>query len=198
MRIGIDIDQVLRNFLGKFAEVYEKEMGKEPILPVVNEDLLTHFPFDGGREEWNHFVYNEYVLELFGNSKELTKDAIHNTNKLAEKLKSMGHELILVSKQYAKSKSATLFFLSKYACQVDQIIFVQDSTKKFDYVDIMVDDSSTVLNSKPIGKISIKFNQEYNKDTVADFSINDIKELLDDDFLNKILSHNYVEFQIVK
>lgn len=197
MKIGLDIDGVLRDFIGKLTEVYEKETGKTAITPITGR-LEEHFVFDGGEAEFNNFIYVEYPLELFGHSKELTKDALQTANKLAEKLKAMGHELVIVSKQFAKSKSATLFFLSKYACQLDQIIFVQKSADKWKHVDIMIDDSPSVLGSKSEGKISVKYNQTYNEKVVSDYSISDVKELLSDELLDKILNSNYISFEEIK
>mgnify|MGYP006935499014 CR=1 FL=1 len=198
LTIGIDLDGTVRDFISKLAEVYEKQMGKKPNLPVTKYDFNTHFPFDGGDKEFNHFVYVENPLEIFGYAKELTPGAMNNVNLLCDKLHKLGHRVAIVSKQFGKAKSASLFFLSKTACQTNQVIFVQDSTKKWEHVDIMIDDSPKVLNSKPSGKVSVKFHHEYNKDIKSDFVINDIKELLDDEFLNKILTNDYIDYQIVK
>ena len=196
--IGIDIDGVIRAFIDRFAYIYEKEMGIKPLLPVTNENLIEHFPFPNGEKELESFIYDEFVLEIFAHAKEIRPNTMFYVNQLADKIKNMGHELILISKQFGKSKSATLFFLSKIACQVDKIIFVQNSSDKWKHVDIMVDDSSSVLNSKPENKISIKFETAYNKDVKSNYVIDDIKILLDDEkFLEEIINYEFIEYQEV-
>ncbi len=197
--LGIDIDGVIRAFIDRFACIYEREMGIKPLLPVTNENLLKHFPFPNGEKELESFIYEEFVLEIFAHANEIKLNTMFYVNQLADKVKKMGHEVIIVSKQFAKSKPATLFFLSKTGCLVDKIIFVQNSSDKWKYVDIMVDDSPEVLNSKPEGKISIKFDTEYNKEVKSNYSIDDIKILLEDDkFLNEILNSEFVSYQEIK
>ena len=52
------------------------------------------------------------------------------------------------------------------------------------------------LKSKTSGKISIKVINEYNKNIDSDYTLVDLKELLDDrNTLEKILSTETVEFE---
>jgi hypothetical protein len=94
------------------------------------------------------------------------------------------------------SKPATLFFLSKLSSKVNNIIFVRDYDKKWDHVDILITADPTTLESKPKEKISIKVINHYNKNCDSDYTIIDIKEILDDKkMLEKILGTETIEFE---
>jgi hypothetical protein len=94
------------------------------------------------------------------------------------------------------SKPATLFFLSKLSSKVNNIIFVIDYDKKWEHVDILITADPTTLESKPKEKISIKVINHYNKNCDSDYTIIDIKEILDDKkMLEKILGTETIEFE---
>ena len=92
----------------------------------------------------------------------------------------MGHTPIIISKELNNSKPATLFFLSKLSSKVNNIIFVRDFDMKWDHVDVLITANPTALDSKPSGKVSIKVINHYNKDCDSDYTVIDLKELLDD------------------
>ena len=61
--------------------------------------------------------------------------------------------------------------------------------------DILITANPTALLSKPNDKISIKVINTYNKDVETDYTLVDIKELVDDKkTLEKILNTETVEF----
>jgi len=201
MKIGITIDGVIRDFITKFELVYDKyypvNEGEE--LPQRNIDTLNledHFNFSGGTQELNTFLYVDAALEIFGHAGEVKLNSIEHLNQLHNLIEDLGHTPIVISKELNNSKPATLFFLSKFSSKINNIIFVRDYDDKWDHVDILITASPQTLRTKPSGKISIKVINTYNKDNVADYTIIDLKELLDDKkMLDKILSTETVEFE---
>jgi hypothetical protein len=108
----------------------------------------------------------------------------------------MGHTPIVISKELNNSKPATLFFLSKLSAKVNNIVFVRDYDKKWEHVDILITADPTTLETKPKEKVSIKVINHYNKDCDADYTILDLKEILDDKkILEKILGTETIEFE---
>ena len=209
MIVGITIDGVVRDFITKFESVYDKyypvEEGdeteeqkeiKERVIDTLN--LLEHFHFKEGEEELNKLLYVDASLEIFGHAGEVKLNSVEHLNQLHNIIEDMGHTPVVISKELNNSKPATLFFLSKLSAKVNNIIFVRDYDKKWDHVDVLITANPTTLNSKPNDKISIKVINHYNKNCDSDYTIVDIKELLDDKkLLGKILNTETVDFEDV-
>ena len=204
MKIGITIDGVVRDFITKFEMVYDKyfpvsEDKDPPKRNIDSLNLLNHFDFSGSTEELNKFMYVDAALEIFGHAGEIKLNSIEYLNKLHNTIEDIGHTPIIISKELNNSKPATLFFLSKLSAKINNIIFVREYNKKWDYVDILITASPQTLKCKPSGKISIKVINKYNKNDNADYTIIDLKELLEDKkTLEKILSTETVEFEEIK
>jgi hypothetical protein len=204
MRIGISINGVIRDFIPKFESIYDKyfpvDEGEETPKRNINTlNLLEHFVFTGGTTELNNFMYVEAALEIFGHAGEVKLNAVEHLNQLHNLIEDMGHTPIIISKELNNSKPATLFFLSKLSAKINNIVFIRDYNKKWEHVDILITANPTALNTKPTGKISIKVIKEYNKDNNSDYTIVDLKELLDNKkILEKILSTETIEFEDIK
>jgi hypothetical protein len=204
MKIGITIDGVVRDFITKFELVYDKyfPVGGDVDLPERNIDtlnLLDHFDFSGGTNDLNTFMYIDSALEIFGHAGETKLNSIEHLNQLHNIIEDMGHTPIIISKELNNSKPATLFFLSKLSAKINRIIFVREYEKKWDHVDILITATPPVLRAKPDGKISIKVINHYNKKEKADYTIVDLKELIEDKkILEKILFTETIEFEDIK
>ena len=204
MRIGITIDGVIRDFITKFEMVYDKyyppKEGEEfPERDINTLNLLEHFEFSGGTTEINQFLYVDSALEIFGHAGEMKLNTIEHLNQLHNIIEDMGHTPIVISKELNNSKPATLFFLSKFSTKVNNIIFVRDYEKKWDHVDILITANPTTLKTKPPTKTSIKVINTYNKNIQGDYTIVDLKELVDNKkILEKILETETVEFEDIK
>ena len=210
MIVGITIDGVVRDFITKFESVYDKyypveghegDDGEEVEIEkrvIDTLELLEHFDFKGGEEELNKFLYVDSSLEIFGHAGEVKLNSVEHLNQLHNIIEDMGHTPIVISKELNNSKPATLFFLSKLSAKVNNIVFVRDYDKKWDHVDVLITANPTTLNSKPNEKISIKVINHYNKNCNSDYTIVDLKELLDDKkLLGKILNTETVDFEDV-
>ena len=209
MKIGITIDGVVRDFITKFESVYDKyfpveleedeeEVEELPERDIKTLNLLEYFEFSGGTEELNKFLYVDSSLEVFGHAGETKLNSVEHLNQLHNLIEDMGHTPIIISKELNNSKPATLFFLSKLSSKVNNIIFVRDFEKKWDHVDTLITANPTALDTKPSGKVSIKVINHYNKDCNSDYTIIDLKELLDDKkILEKILNTETVDFEDV-
>ena len=205
MKIGITIDGVVRDFITKFELVYDKyypvideETGenKEIERDIKDLNLLSHFEFTGGTKDLNKFMYVDASLEIFGHAGEVKLNSVEHLNQLHNMIEDMGHTPIILSKELNNSKPATLFFLSKLSCKVSTIKFVRDYKDKWDYVDVLITASPDTLLTKPSEKVSIKVINTYNKNCNSDYTIVDLKELLEDkSMLEKILSTETIEYE---
>ena len=66
MKIGITLNEVLRDFVGQLSYTYDKYINETGIKEdeVTSFDLIQHFPFDNV-DELNKFLYSEAALDLF-------------------------------------------------------------------------------------------------------------------------------------
>ncbi|NDB30000.1 hypothetical protein EB151_10690, partial [archaeon] len=174
----------------------ELEEGEElPERKITSFDLLEYFPFTGGTQELNEFLYVDSALEVFGHAGESKLNAVQHLNQLHNWIEDEGHEPIIISKELNNSKPSTLFFLSKLSGKFNTIKFVREYENKWDHVDVLITANPYTLESKPQGKVSIKVINDYNKNCESDYTIIDLKEILDDKTtLNKVLNTQTVTF----
>lgn len=198
MKIGIDINEVLRDFIGQLAYTYEKYIGEVDIdkNPVDSFDLINHFKFKT-IDEMNKFLYLEASLEIFGHADQLHENLMNQFNMfLMDTKDEEEHEIIITSKEVAKSIPSTYFFLSKLGCRSEQINFVQNYEDIWDNVDLLITANPRALETKPNDKISIKINSSYNKESKSDFELDSILEFIKDNELrDKILNTKITTYE---
>jgi hypothetical protein len=206
-KIGIDINGVLRDTIGKFTQLYEKHLidssdepfagntyeldmsGNTELIELENEsfeykqtsdvdslELDKHFSFRS-KEELFNFMYEEYAMELFGHAPSTEMTTFNMLNDLYYELRDE-NELLIVSSEIGKSKPASLFFISKFGCLLEKVLFFSDITKNnmWDQVDILLTADPILLLEKPIGKTVIKFNTSYNKHIESEYEISSLSE----------------------
>jgi hypothetical protein len=88
------------------------------------------------------------------------------------------NELLIVSSEIGKSKPSSLFFLSKFGCLLEKIVFFGEITKNnmWNQVDILLTSDPNLLLEKQVGKIVVKYNTIYNKHIQTDLEINYLSE----------------------
>ncbi len=189
MRIGIDLNGVLRDTLGKIEQVYDKfyvsndgeesDFKYEIIYPIDSLNLMNHFKFVSGDDLYN-FLYVEHPMEIFGHAASVEYTGMNDLNDFYNDMRDK-HEIIIVSDEIGKSKPATLFFLSKFSCLIENIMFYSEQTKNnmIGTIDVLLTANPDLLLKEFDNLKIIKFEQEYNKDSKAKHSINKLKELKD-------------------
>ena len=90
-------------------------------------------------------------------------------------------EITIVSDELGKGKPATLFFLSKNSCYVNDYSFYkkQNLPEKWEECDIWITSDCEVINTKPDGKTVIKVLTDYNKELESDYTIEKLNEVKD-------------------
>lgn len=176
-KIGIDLDGVCRDFLDgmnkAFVHAYPHLASK--VKPQTSY-AFDNWPFkEAGVDPWDFM--RQYPETVFAFSKPIP-GSIEAVREVVNELESKGNEIIIVSHQTPDISRYSWLWLYLNQVPVSNVIFVSDSTEKWKYVDIMIDDSPHVLDAKPVGKISFKVNHPYNKDNKSDWSIDHIKEFL--------------------
>jgi len=200
MRIGIEINGVLRNTIDKIEKTYQKflidktdgieeENGfkYEMNLPVTSLKIQEHFKFDTDNDLFS-FLYEEFPMEIFGHAQSSEYSTFNDLNDFYTQLRDL-HDILVVSDEIGKSKPASLFFLSKFGCLVEKVKFYSNSTinSMWDEIDVLLTSNPDLLLNYPNNKIIIKYNTEYNKEIKSEFEISSIKELKD--IINQITKY---------
>lgn len=198
MKIGITLNEVLRDFIGQFAYTYNKYIDSIDIKEndVLSFDLIKHFPFDN-IDELNKFLYSEAALEIFGHADQLHENMMSLFNTFLMDIEDEGeHEIILTSREAVKSIPATNFFLSKLGCRAKHCKWVSKYEDKWDMVDVLITANPQALESKPTGKISVKVKTSYNHDVKADYEIDSIMDFIRNENLrNQILNNKITNYE---
>ncbi len=169
-RIGIEINGVLRDTIGKFKQLYDQHMvGKyefesidktfnvefsgdteeiakidenidvnyfeyKVISDVTSLNLLDHFSFPT-KDDLYSFMYEEYTMELFGHAPSTEMTTFNTLNELYYDLRD-NYDILIVSDEIGKSKPSSLFFLSKFGCLIEKVLFYSEITKNKMFEDL--------------------------------------------------------------
>lgn len=187
MRIGIEINGVLRDTLKKISEVYEKwyihnpykdeEQKGEILSELTSLDIGKHLKFNNDDELYN-FLYKEYTMEIFGHAGSVEYNGMNDLNDFYIDMRD-NHDIIIVSDEIGKSKPASLFYLSKFGCLVENIKFYSESTinSLWSSVDVLLTGNPNLLLNHPDSVTLIKYETLYNKEIKSKHSIITIKDL---------------------
>jgi len=191
MRIGVELNGVLRDTLKKIQQEYEKwylnnpfkeETGEEDfeyevISDLTSLDITKHLKFKN-EDELYDFLYKEHTMEIFGHAGSVEPSGLLELNEFYLDMREL-HDIIVVSDEIGKSKPASLFFISKFGCLVESVKFYSESTinSLWDSVDILLTANPKLLLNHPKNKRVIKFNTIYNEGIESDFNISSLKEL---------------------
>ena len=189
MRIAIEINGVLRNTLDKIQQTYQKYMidktegieeeddiVREIKLPIDSLELRNHFTFIDDEELYS-FLYEDFPMEIFGHSQSSEYQTFNDLNDIYVNLRD-NHDLLIVSDEMGRSKPESLFFLSKFGCQVEKVKFYSNLTinSMWDEIDVLLTSNPALLLEHPADKILIKYQTEYNKHIETKHSITNLKE----------------------
>jgi|GEM_PF-5064348 hypothetical protein len=197
MVIGITVNNILRDHLSKLKDLYEFEFEKEAIEPINPFNLQASFPditgetesieFKPDQEEvelvenkkdgsfnLDKFLYEDACFEIFGRTDETEPGLIKKISDFSKKSKL---EIVLLNNESQRSKAATLFFLSKNYFNLNKILFPQKWKDFWAECDVIITDNPKILKAKPKGKISVKYQNDFNLDIKSDYTIINNKEL---------------------
>jgi hypothetical protein len=188
MKIGIELNGVLRNTLEKIQQQYEKWYINNPfneesdveykvISDVTSLNLREHLYFKDDEELYS-FLYQEHTMEIFGHAGSTEYNSMQDLNDFYMNNRNK-HDIYIVSHEIGKSKPASLFFISKFGSLIENIMFYSDATinNMWNTIDILVTANPLHLNNPPDDKILIKYETIYNLEINTKFTIKKIKEL---------------------
>lgn len=191
MNVYISIDGVLRNTIGKFEYHYNDYYNESDTevdesfdyrisRPIFNDGMMKYFNFQS-IDEFNHFTFIEFPLEIFGHAFASYKNVFSELNQLIHENKNVKFTIVGLN-EMGRAKPASLFFLSKNNFLGDNVKFItsDDIKKEWKKCDIWITDSEEILKKKPCFKTAIQFKTDYNEHISPIYSkyrINELKEV---------------------
>lgn len=207
MRIGIELNGVLRDTIGKFSQVYEKHLVEQNpdfindkiyeldlsgntsltevessfeykiLSDVTSLNLIEHFAFKDSDELYN-FMYKDHTMEIFGHAGSVENSGMMDFNNFYIDMRDK-HDILIVSDEIGKSKPASLFFISKFGCLVETVKFYSEITinSMWDSIDVLLTANPKLLLNHPENKRVIKYITKYNSDISVEHEISTIKQL---------------------
>jgi hypothetical protein len=190
--IGIDIDNVLRDWVKAFNLTFAKEYPE--YAHEVKEAHCWNWFLDYSWDKicvGSNLPPKQFAVEWALKNQRILKELLLEAPlcPMAEEgiaeaqiFQETNHQVkfVIITKQDdLAAKVYTLQWLAKYSFAFSQIIFVRDWAEKWEYCDVMIDDSPDVLFCKPKDKVSVKINQIYNKDSESDYQFDNILEAIE-------------------
>lgn len=179
MKIGITVNDVLRDHISRFHEVYEKYIAINDIKrdEIKTDDLSQYFKFSSD-ENYRKFLYESATIEIFGFADTMNNRLFEDINEFlfdfyAQKRKT----ITVISKEFNRSLGATLFWFSKVNSEFRDFKFVETYDGIWDEFDVIITATPEILLSKPKDKITIKIDAPYNLDIESDYSFIEVNEL---------------------
>ena len=165
MRIGIDCDGVLRDFIpdliNKIKETHPEHADKIGI--PTSWDWEDWLPF-WTEAETEKYVFEDHFDELFGPDANPIQSSIEDWPLVKEWAKENGHELILVSAQRENCKELTTQWLQRWGFMFDEMHYTHQKWSVD--VDVLIDDSPEklgIFKKKSVsGGIPIVYRQTWN------------------------------------
>jgi hypothetical protein len=117
-------------------------------------------------------------MEIFGHAPSTEYNSFIDLNEFYVDHRD-NHDIILISDEIGRSKPATLFFLSKFGCQIEKIIFYNQITLNsvWNEIDLLLTANPDLLLNHPNDKKIIKYNTNYNTEITNIPIINTLKDL---------------------
>jgi hypothetical protein len=188
MKIAIEVNGVLRDTIKKIEQVYEKfyidnvlneqrDFVYEKLSEITSLKIQNHLKFKDDDEVYD-FLYTEHCMEIFGHAPSTEYNTFNDLNEFYVDHRD-NHEIFIISDEIGKSKPATLFFLSKFGCQIEKIYFYNQITlpKIWDEFDLLLTANPDLLLNHPSDKKIIKYNTIYNTQITNLPNIDNLKEL---------------------
>lgn len=187
-RIAIDLNGVIRDYAGRFLNMYSNHIDTECTTEYDDIDSFNMsevFHFDDPMD-YQRFVYEDFAFELFGRADMMSKnlDAIFtdwSQNVLRNLDVDEDPEVMFFSPfEYGLTITSTFAFLSAHTFRVREVYFPVDSMTIYDRSDIVITTNPNLIENCPEGKTVIKINAPYNKDVECELSFDSLMDVMRD------------------
>ena len=205
MRIGIEINNILRDINKQVIKYYKKEIDNDLNEKDINLNVLNvsdSLKFKSKKDKFN-FMYVDYPYEIFGCAKTMdTYLAVKLNNWIIElsNREDDKYDVKLFSLlEEGLSIQSTYYFLSKIGCRVREILFPKNGKYMWDSCDVIITTNENIVKNKPKKAVVVLIRKEDNVNLLdkVDLEYNSLLEIIEDkNFISKvnILLNNKISF----
>jgi hypothetical protein len=188
VRIGIDINDVIRDYTGQFIKCYKKMIDpkfEKEVSDIESFDFVEEFNF-GSESEYQDFKYTDAAFEIHARA-EMKDSRLYGalTDWVDNVLKSLDidedPEVFYFSPfELGLTIPSTLSFLASHGLRVREYYFPINSMEMYNKCDIMITANPNLISKCPEGKKVFKINTAYNKDVESEFSFDSLYDVIKD------------------
>lgn len=188
VRIGIDINDVIRDYTGQFIKCYKKMVDpkfEKDVSDIESFDFVEEFGF-GSKSEYQDFKYTDAAFEIHARA-EMKDGRLYGalTDWIENVLKSLDTEedpevFYFSPFELGLTIPSTLSFLASHGIRAREYYFPVDSSEIYDKCDIMITANPNLISKSPESKKVFKVNMPYNKDVVCEFSFDTLYDIIRD------------------
>jgi hypothetical protein len=197
MTLAIDINDVIRDNMYQFRNVYQRYVDEDFDIDLKDIDtynMLDHYPFES-ESELNKFKYIDFAYELYGRAEACDKMLPYALNDYLEKtlrdIDDVPNVILFSPFEIGLTIQSTLSFLSAKTVRAREIYFPVDSMTIYDRADVIITAQPNLIEKCPDGKCVIKINKPYNKEIESKYSFDSLMDVIKDkeETLIKIMDH---------
>lgn len=197
MRIGIEINHVLRDInkqiLKHYKKAFDPSLDIDNIDTTIDENVWNVANFESSREKLN-FMYIDYPFELFGAANAAEKNLGGRFTVWLEDIEDMDDETPIEICMFSRGEEAltiqsTYFFLSKFGCRSREVLMPAEETELYDKFDAIVSYDRNFLRNGPeeLKKVLITRGHQEDGDDKFDIFYENMSKLMEDkEFFNKL------------
>lgn len=189
MRIGVDLNGVIRDYAGQFLKTYKKYVDSDCDIAY---DGITSFRMNEVFEfedptDYEKFVYEDYAYELFGAAETMDRTTIPVFNDWTQNtLRNLDVEedpsvMIFSPFEMGLTIQSTLAFMSSNMIRCREYYFPVDSKTIYDYCDIVITANPNLIEACPDGKHVFKIETPYNSSVECENTFKSLIELIRDE-----------------
>lgn len=203
MRIGIELNGVVRNLNAQYLKYYLKDINPTFDDTQIDEgltDIFDKLEFENKSKRYQ-FKFEDYPYEIFGCAAPMTRNLhtfingwIHENEDDFEEIAffSMGEEELTIQSTY--------FYLSKSGSRMRNMVFPLSVEEVWNRFDIVITTNKEIIKKKPKGKIVILINKSDNKNlkSKSDYNYDNLETFLgDNETLTKIKNINETQVSLL-
>ena len=182
MRIGIDVDGVLRDLIGHITNHIKENHPEytDQILTSTSWNWHDWLPF-WSEEEAEKYIFEDNYIDLFGIDCPPIQSSLEDWIPLKRWAEDNGHELVMVSAQRKQTQELTDLWLEKWGFDFKEKHYTHK--KHLVDVDVLIDDSPSKLGRFKKQSVNngtpIVFKQTWNtKSQKSKMSIDRLSDIM--------------------
>lgn len=172
MKIGIEINHIIRDVNSQMLKYYVKDIDKTFDEKKVEKNVVSFIDSLGfkTKKAKENFLYVDYPYEIFGCANTIHRNTSPMLNKWLIELDNEGlggDEVCLFSlRENALTIQSSYYFLSKIGCRVRNIFFPKDGKDMWEKCDVIITTNERIVKNKPSDKKVILIQTKDNTDLI--------------------------------